>query len=102
MRALLPMSMVAGLLAASLASFAAPAAAEPAPDVTKMSADDCARARKLNKTCVLTFTADGPTEGRVPTAGDKPIVGLPTGKHASLISVRTHFIPEILRTAEDL
>jgi hypothetical protein len=89
--------LLAGLLVCSL-----PAAADPAPDVSKMASDDCARAHKLGKTCVLSITDEGPIEGRVPTVGDKPIVGLPTGTHDSLIRIRWHFIPEILKTAEDL
>jgi len=89
-------------LLASLLLISLPVAADPAPDVSKMAADDCARAHKLGKTCVLTILDDGPIEGSVPTAGDRPITGLPDGKHSSLVRIRAHFIPEILKTAEDL
>jgi hypothetical protein len=85
-----------------LALTAATAAADPAPDVSKMTTDDCARAHKLGKTCVLTIDEDGPIEGEVPTAGEKPILGWIDATHNSLIRIRRDFIPEILRTAEDL
>jgi hypothetical protein len=80
-----------------------PALADPSPttDVTKMVTDDCSRARKAGKTCVL----DVPPEdvgGQTPTAGDtgtRVIVFRPQG---SLIRLRRDFIPEIVKSAEDL
>lgn len=84
-----------------LALPAATAAADPAPDVRKMATDDCARARAQNKTCVLTIE-DETVEGGVPTVSETPIAVIGFGGHASLIRVRTDFIPEILKSAEDL
>ena len=76
-------------------------AAADAPDVGKMSTDDCARARKLNKTCVLTIE-DEQIEGGAPRAGEVTITAVDWGRAGSLIRLRRDFIPEILRTAEDL
>lgn len=91
------------LLTLLLAAVASPALADPtpAPDIQKMTANDCARARKLNKTCVLTIE-DEEIEGTTPTAGEPPIVVDVFGKHGTLITLRRDFIPEILKTAEDL
>jgi hypothetical protein len=91
------------VLAALALAFLLPAtaAADPTPDVGKMTSDDCARARKLNKTCVLTIE-DETIEGTSPTAGEPPISVPDFTSHASLIRIRTHFIPEILKSAEDL
>jgi hypothetical protein len=71
------------------------------PDVQKMNTDDCARARKANKTCVLTIE-DEKVDGKVPTAGESTISIPITGKHGSLIRIRRDFIVEILRSAENI
>jgi hypothetical protein len=97
------------LLVATLLLAPALAAADdkpaPAParttDVAKMKNDDCARARKANKTCVLdmggeSLEADSPVPGGVS-------VGVVTfSKATSLIRIRRDFITEILKSAEDL
>ncbi len=70
-------------------------------DVNTMATDDCARARKAGKTCVLTID-DEDIEGGAPTAGETKIDVLTFGTMASLIRLRTHFIPEILKSAEDI
>jgi hypothetical protein len=80
---------------------AAAALANPAADVSKMSSDDCARARKLNKTCVLTIESES-VDGKTPTAGGEQIVTAPHPTMNSLIRIRRDFIVEILKTAEDL
>ncbi len=79
------------------------ASAQPsqAADVTKMSSDDCARARKAGKTCVLTIE-DETIEGQNPTAGETPIGAITFGTAESLIRIRRDFIVEILKSAEDL
>ncbi|MBS1121098.1 MAG: hypothetical protein H6Q90_3326 [Deltaproteobacteria bacterium] len=89
------------LVSALLASLSAVAAANPAPDVTKMATDDCARARKQNKTCVLSIGAED-VDGKVPTVSD-PTIAVP-GFHRldSLIRLRRDFVLEIIKTAEDL
>jgi hypothetical protein len=91
------------LVLISLASFGSLAAADPTPptDVTRMAAGDCARARKLGKTCVLTIE-DEQIEGKSPTAGQPPISVPMFADHSSLIRLRRDFIAEILKTAEDL
>ena len=70
-------------------------------DTKKMADGDCARARAQNKTCVLDMggeTLEGETPQNTGTRIDiRPFIGA-----SSLIHIRHDFIPEILKTAEDL
>jgi len=70
-------------------------------DVSTMAEGDCARARKAGKTCVLTID-DENIEGGAPTAGETKIDVLTFGQMSSLIRLRRDFIPEILKSAEDI
>ena len=80
------------------------ALAQPAKavDVQTMATDDCAKARKAGKTCVLSIEDDGTIDGMVPTAGETQIGIAPFGGENSLIKLRYDFIPEILKSAEDI
>ena len=77
------------------------AAAAPSKTAEQKHSDDCAAARKANKTCVLDM-------GKEELTGDKPVgTGVAVGvikieKEPSLIHLRTDFIVEIIRSAEDL
>ncbi len=77
------------------------AAAEPSKTAEQKHSDDCAAARKANKTCVLDM-------GKEELTADKPVgTGIGVGvikieKEPSLIHLRTDFIVEIIRSAEDL
>lgn len=85
-------------------TLAGPALADDAgsgPGVEKMASDDCARARKAGKVCELTIE-DEVIEGGVPSAGELSVGIVKFTKSTSLIRVRKDFIPEILKTAEDL
>lgn len=86
-----------------LIAMPATAMAQPskASDVTTMATDDCARARKAGKTCVLTIGEEDVT-GKVGTPNETKIDVLVIGKMASLIRLRRDFIPEILKSAEDI
>lgn len=75
--------------------------AEPRPDASRMVTDDCALARKAGKTCVLDVPAED-IGGRVATADELTVRILGFGKAPSLVRVRRDFIPQILKTAEDL
>ncbi|MEO8703721.1 MAG: hypothetical protein ABI867_26965 [Kofleriaceae bacterium] len=86
-------TLLAGLSTVALADTA---------DVQKMNTDDCARARKANKTCVLTIDDDGAIDGKVPVAGESTITIPIGGKLNSLIRIRREFIVEILRSAENI
>lgn len=77
------------------------AAAGPAPDANQMKTDDCARARKQNKTCVIDMGKEE-VEGGVPTAHGTSVAVIQTTKQPSLITLRKDFIVEILKSAEDL
>jgi hypothetical protein len=79
-----------------------PSLAAADPDVQKMASDDCALARKMNKTCVLTIDDKEDVVGDRPVSTESQIIVNTFINHASLISIRRDFIPEILNTAEDL
>jgi hypothetical protein len=87
--------ILATLLAPALAS------ADPGKTAEQKHSDDCAAARKANKTCVLDM-------GKEELTADKPIgegigVGvITTGKEPSLIHIRRDFIVEIIKSAEDV
>lgn len=87
-------------LALALAAAAAPASAEP-NDPARMVADDCARARRAGKTCVLDVAAED-VGGSAPTADDIHIRVATPRQQLSLIRLRRDFLPEIVKTAEDL
>jgi hypothetical protein len=90
------------LLTLLLATISVPAAfADPTPDVSKMKTDDCAQARKQNKTCVLSIE-DESIEGDKPVASQTSILAIKFPQHSSLIRIRRDFISEILKSAEDL
>jgi len=91
------------LLALVLSLAASPVLADPtpAPDVDRMTSNDCARARAQNKTCVLSIEDEKIVGGR-PSAGETTILVNEFIKHNSLIRIRRDFIAEILKTAEDL
>lgn len=93
MRTLLASALLLGLSAAAFADTV---------DVSTMTTDDCAKARKAGKTCVLSITDDDDIVGNVPTHGEMTTGIIRFGDHDSLIKVRRDFIPEILRTAEDI
>jgi len=67
-----------------------------------MHADDCAAARKSNKTCVIDMGKGDDVEGNSPTAGGTTVGVIQTGKEPSMIRVRHDFIVEIIKSAEDL
>lgn len=71
-------------------------------DATKMASDDCARARKQKKTCVIDMGKGDDIEGNSPTAGGSAIGIIQFGKAESLIRIRRDFIVEILKSAEDI
>ena len=78
----------------------APRATEPAGTEAPISGD-CARARAHNKTCVLDMggeTVDGDVAKN--TGLDTTIATFST--HGSLIHIRRDFLPQIVKTAEDL
>jgi hypothetical protein len=92
------------LLATILVSLAATAAAadpKPPADVGRMVTDDCAKARKINKDCVLSMESHE-ISGGTPGSSGMNVTVLPPTPKTSLIRLRRDFIPEILKSAEDL
>jgi len=89
------------LLAFAVTSAAARADPAPARDASRMVTDDCARARKAGKTCVLDVPAED-VGGSRPMAGDFSITLVQFDPKGSLIRVRHDFLPEIVQAAEDL
>jgi hypothetical protein len=95
-------ALVAFLMCTGLVSLVSSAAADKSPVVKKMSTDDCARARAQNKTCVLDIDEGEEVVGDLPK-GSEPTISIPGfTDHSSLISIRFHFIPEIVKSAEDI
>ena len=97
--------LAALLLAPSLASAQntkTPTKPTPAPSVSSSTqTDDCARARKANKTCVLDIGEENIEGNGVTPTG----VGVNVRQFAvlnSLIHIRKDFIPEIVKAAEDI
>jgi hypothetical protein len=80
--------LVIPLIASASAAFADPT-------------DDCAIARRANKTCVLDVPAED-VDGTVPAVDDIAVRILSFGKAGSLIRIRRDFIPEVVKAAEDL
>ncbi len=77
------------------------AAAEPTKTAEQKHSDDCAAARKANKTCVLNM-GETAIDGNKP-AGDGIGVGvIKIEKEPSLIHLRTDFIVEIIRSAKNI
>ena len=72
------------------------------PDAGKMHTDDCERARKANKQCVINMGEGENIEGAGAGAGGIGAVVIETTTHNSLIHIRRDFIVEILKTADDL
>jgi hypothetical protein len=89
------------LLAALLFVPALARADHRTPDVHQMKTDDCARARKQNKTCVLDMGTET-IEGTGVKGDGERVDLLSFGKATSLIRIRRDFITEILKSAEDL
>ena len=79
------------------------ALAQPASssDSLKMHTDDCARARKLGKTCVLDIPAEEIEKGVVRPEG-VVVDARGYADHKSLIRIRFDFINEILKSANDV
>lgn len=70
-------------------------------DPSKMHTDDCARARKLGKTCVLDIPAEDIEKGVV--RPDTTLVDVRIfSAHNSLVRIRRDFIAEILKSANDI
>jgi hypothetical protein len=70
-------------------------------DTKQMHTDDCAKARKQNRTCVLDMTGEK-VGGTVPGGDGMTVTSPKFTPPASLIRVRRDFIPEIIKSAEDL
>jgi hypothetical protein len=92
------LALTAVLLLAPALAFAQP---KPSTDAHDMAASDCARARKLKQTCVLTIGAEDIEGGAVKPDG-LDITARDRVKFGSLVRIRAHFIPEILKSANDL
>ena len=90
-------------LLVSAAAFADPAPAKPVTEAKPETGlhDDCARARAQHKDCVLDISGDE-IDGNAPVATDAMLNFLKWTKSQSLIQLRRDFIPEIVKTAEDL
>jgi hypothetical protein len=86
---------------------ASPAIAQPAKkqqrrDPNEMAATDCERLVAKGKKCKILKIEGEIVKGSTPI-GDGTNVGVINfDDHASMIKLRKHFIPEIIKSAEDL
>jgi hypothetical protein len=88
------------LLAAALL-LPATAFADAPKTAEQMQTDDCARARRLNKQCVLNMGDETIEAGVVKNEGER-INLIDFGTQKSLIRIRREFIVEILKSADDV
>jgi hypothetical protein len=96
------MKLAAAVLLLSLAAVPSVAVAQKDGDTASALADqDCARARKLGKPCVLTFGKED-IEGGVAKGDGTDVTAREMASFASLIRLRKDFRAEIIRAAEDL
>jgi hypothetical protein len=70
-------------------------------DAKQMHTDDCAKARKQNRTCIIDMTGEK-IGGNVPGGDGMTVTSPKFNPPTSLIHVRHDFIPEIIKSAEDL
>lgn len=95
------MKLVASVMLLALA--ATSAVAQPGAGAgTDLKAQDCARARKAGKACVLTFDQGDTIEGGVDKGDGEDYAARDLVTFSSLIRIRADFIAEIIRAAEDL
>ena len=98
---------LAALLMVSMSTLAIADTAKPTPaaaapkTASQIVTDDCARARKLGKDCIINIENEK-IEGGTPSATGTSIEVIKYGNTGSLIRLRRDFIPEIVKTAEDL
>ncbi len=94
--------MVASLLLISSVA-AADSKAEPAKDrdAKQLVTDDCAKARKAGRTCVIDMGKEE-VEGVVGKGDGHQITGITFKPMTSLIRLRKDYIAEIVKSAEDL
>jgi len=93
--------LLATLLLLPAIAFADDVKPQPQVQEAQGNADDCARARKLNKTCVLTIGEED-IEGGVSRPDGIGFSARDWAFMNSLIHIRRDFIPEIIKSAEDL
>ena len=75
--------------------------ASPTRDSAVVAKDDCARARAAGRTCELTIEGED-IEAGVPTADGARFTAVKWITHGSLLRIRRDFLPEIIKSAEDL
>jgi hypothetical protein len=95
------MRFAIAIMLVSAAAFADPAAKSKAPDVKQMHSDDCAKARAANRACVLDMSGET-VDGKTITPNGVTSTVLISPPNKSLIHIRTEFIEQILKTAQDL
>jgi hypothetical protein len=96
------MKLIAALILVAATATTAAADTKPAPAAASdLAAQDCARAKKLGKQCVLTFGAED-VVGNLHSPGGTDVIAQGKTSFASLIRLRYDFRAEIIKAAEDL
>jgi hypothetical protein len=75
--------------------------AQPTPDVGTMVTDDCERARKANKVCVLDMRGETIERDGIGPDGEDIRTRF-FAQFGSLVRIRKDFIGEILKSAQDV
>ena len=70
-------------------------------DGTSIAKDDCARARAAGRPCELTIESET-IDGSAPSSDGSRLSVLGRIRHSSLLRIRRDFLPEIIKSAEDL
>ena len=81
---------------------ATPAFADAPAKPEKAATSDCAKARAEHRMCEITIEDGGAIDGTVATAGGSTTTIWKWANAQSLIHIRRDFIPQIVKTAEDL
>lgn len=89
------------LVLLSIAPGVALADSKPAPDPKQMVTDDCAKAVKAHKQCVIDMGGES-IDGEAPKGDGMGVVAAAFDRLGKLMHPRRDFIEEIVRTAEDI
>lgn len=89
------------MLTLSLAAVLSVSTGAPAPAPTQQDADEAARVGTVGGVTVYDFEDDS-VEGELLSPEGANLTARGRAKHASLIEIRPHFIPELIRMSYDL
>ncbi len=104
MRSLIVLTLLCSLISIAAADPSTPrtrASKAPATPHGQMKTDDCAKARKAGKQCVLDMGTED-VKGNTPVKDGIDTSVVNWVQLGSLLHIRRDFIPEIVKSADDL